>query len=329
MIFLPWTHGGLKVLDPVIQHTILQKRWLNYIFDSAIHPSFVYMFVLNHLSLFSKSAHGPLVPFYFPEYCKSRTCDTSLSIWHAIFRAFDIIQNNESISLRELPLATLLDLPLYKALIPPDNNHWTLKHKTFLCGQFFIFDVNRNRLRLRVAGEYARYPRLCQQLYNDILITRTVRLQSSIWPYILEERPSIVEWSGHSMVTNITSSSVWKQYSSQNVREGIQSPSPLLVKHPAFVVKAFWTCLMYPNARTLYFRSLSNCLPTKKVLLKYGVVLSSTCSLCGVHTDTTRHFLVECDIKWKLWKLDLQHYFLWYVVQINLQTTTSSKLSWC
>ncbi|KAI9249099.1 hypothetical protein EDC94DRAFT_527933, partial [Helicostylum pulchrum] len=208
-----------------------------------------------------------------------------------------------------LPLATLLDLPLYKALIPPDNNHWTLKHKTFLCGQFFIFDVNRNRLRLRVAGEYARYPRLCQQLYNDILITRTVRLQSSIWPYILEERPSIVEWSGHSMVTNITSSSVWKQYSSQNVREGIQSSSPLLVKHPAFVVKTFWTCLMYPNARTLYFRSLSNCLPTKKVLLKYGVVLSSTCSLCGVHTDTTRHFLVECDIKWKLWKLDLQHYF--------------------
>ncbi|KAI9258706.1 hypothetical protein EDC94DRAFT_585981 [Helicostylum pulchrum] len=123
VIFLPWTYGGLKVLDPVIQHTILQKRWLKYIFDSSLHSSFVCLFVLNHLLLFSKSAHCLSVPFYFPEYRKSRICDTNLSIWHAIFRAFDIIQNNESVSLPELPLATLLDLPLYKAIMLPDDNH--------------------------------------------------------------------------------------------------------------------------------------------------------------------------------------------------------------
>lgn len=85
--------------------------------------------------------------------------------------------------------------------------------------------------------------------------------------------------------------------------------SPLSVKHSSSVVKTFWTRLMYPNARTLYFRSISNCLSTKQVLLKYGIVSSSTRSLCGIHTDTTSHFLVYCDIKWPLWKLVLQHYF--------------------
>lgn len=81
------------------------------------------------------------------------------------------------------------------------------------------------------------------------------------------------------------------------MREGIKSSSPLPVKHFSSVVKTFWTCLMCPNARTLNFRCLSDCIPTKKVLLKYGIVSSSTCSICGRDTDNKRHFMVECDIK--------------------------------
>lgn len=68
-------------------------------------------------------------------------------------------------------------------------------------------------------------------------------------------------------------------------------------------------CKMYPNARTLYYRCFSNCIPTKKVLLKYGQVCSSTCFLCCHHTDSIRHFLVDCDIKWRLWKQVLKQYF--------------------
>lgn len=292
LIFLPWIHGVLKVLDPILQHHILQKRWLDYIFRPGSNPSFVYRIALNHLSLFLKSSYCPLVPFYFPEYRKSIICDNNLSIWHAIFDAFDVIHTNSGPSFPELPLATLLDLPIYKLIIPPDSTHWTLKHKTFLGNQFFIFDTSQQRLRLRVMGKYTRFPRLCRQLYIDILQTCIVKLQSTIWPHILEEVSTPVEWACHPMVTNITEASVWTHYTSQTLRQTIQESTLLPEKFTSSVIKTFWMCRMYPNARTLYFRCFSKCIPTKKILLKYGIVSSSTCSLCGCHTDNNRHFLV-------------------------------------
>lgn len=94
VIFLSWFHGGSKVLDPVIQHHILQKRRLNYIFNSISYPSFVYQFALNHILPFLKLSHCPVVPFYFPEYRKSRVCDNKLSIWHAIFDSFDVLHTD-------------------------------------------------------------------------------------------------------------------------------------------------------------------------------------------------------------------------------------------
>ncbi|KAI8070213.1 hypothetical protein BDF21DRAFT_425215 [Thamnidium elegans] len=146
-------------MDPVLKHHILQKRWLNYIFSSISYPSFVYQFALNHLSLFLKSSHCPLVPFYFPEYHKNPVCDYNLSVWHAIFEAFDVLHNNSPLAFPKLPLATLLGIPLYKLITPPDDDHWTIRHKNFLSGQFFIFDLAQNRLRLRVINEYTKYPR--------------------------------------------------------------------------------------------------------------------------------------------------------------------------
>lgn len=144
IIFLPWTHGGLKVLDPVIQHHILQKRWLDYIFNPIQRPSFVYQIALNHFSLFPKSSHCPLVLFYFPEYCKSIVCDKHLSIWNAIFEAFDTLHANSTIAFPELPLTTLLDLPLYKLIITPTDNHWTIKHQTFLSSNFLFLMFPKN-----------------------------------------------------------------------------------------------------------------------------------------------------------------------------------------
>lgn len=41
-IFLPYRYGGLIVLDPILQHQVLQKRWLNYLLEGGLYPSFVY-----------------------------------------------------------------------------------------------------------------------------------------------------------------------------------------------------------------------------------------------------------------------------------------------
>ncbi|KAI9352413.1 hypothetical protein BD770DRAFT_460659, partial [Pilaira anomala] len=188
-------------------------------------------------------------------------------------------------------------------------DHWTLKHTSFLGNQFFIFDTSQERLRLRVPGEYTRYLRLCHQLYTDILQTRTVRLIPQVWPLITDGLSPPVEWSDHPITSNIINAVSWKQYSSRNFRAATQSNSSLPFRFSLSLVKTFWYCSMYPNARTLFFRCLSACLPNKKILFKYGLVSSSSCSLCGGFTDSERHFLVECDIKWRIWKQVLKKYY--------------------
>jgi hypothetical protein len=294
-IFLPWNAGGQKVLDPAIQHVVLQKRWLKYIFNPTEHPSFTYPLILAHLSMFPKSTHCPLLPFYDTEYRKGAVCDSVLSIWSVIFNAFDAISKGFPLQLSSIPLQTIMELPLHKLLVLNDDSHWTVKHKTFLGQQFFIFDESQDRLRLRVQGEYNRYPRLCAKLFHDILQTRIVELHSCVWPHILEAPPNeMTNWSTHSLVTTVASSTQWKLCSPLVIRQTIQATISTGTQYIPSIIKIFWTCPMYPNARTVYFRCLSKCIPTKKVLVKYGIAPSTICSLYHLQEDSRRHFLVDC-----------------------------------
>ncbi|KAG1053272.1 hypothetical protein G6F43_004634 [Rhizopus delemar] len=56
----------------------------------------------------------------------------------------------------------------------------------------FIFDRQANRLRLKVDGEYTRSPRLCRQLFSDILTNQTIALKEFVWDHILQEPSSLV-----------------------------------------------------------------------------------------------------------------------------------------
>ncbi|KAG1163381.1 hypothetical protein G6F36_013841 [Rhizopus arrhizus] len=90
-----------------------------------------------------------------------------------------------------IPLQTVLNLPLYMVLnAPPD--HWSHRHPRFLTASMFIFDRQANRLRLKVDGEYTRSPRLCRQLFSDILTHRTITLKEFVWDHILQEPSSLV-----------------------------------------------------------------------------------------------------------------------------------------
>lgn len=53
---------------------------------------------------------------------------------------------------------------------------------------FFIFDAAQQCFLLRVPDEYSRYKRLCRQLYQGILHTRSV-LQPAVWSFILNTLP--------------------------------------------------------------------------------------------------------------------------------------------
>jgi hypothetical protein len=221
-----------------------------------------------------------------------------------------VLSKGFPLQLSSLPLQTIMELPLHKLLVLIDDSHWTVKHKTFLGQQFFIFDESQDRLRLRVQGEYNRYPRLCAKLFHDILQTRIVELHSCVWPHILEAPPNeMISWSTHSLVTTVASSTQWKLCSPLVIRQTMQATISTDTQYIPSIIKIFWTCPMYPNARTVYFLCLSKCIPTKKVLVKYGIAPSTICSFCHLQEDSRRHFLVDCPWKWSLWQQLLSHYF--------------------
>ncbi|KAG2201537.1 hypothetical protein INT47_007414 [Mucor saturninus] len=121
LIFLPHTLGGLKVLDPVIQHKILQKRWLNYLLTPTGCPSFVFPIMLDHLSHFQNSSLYPLIPLYNPESRKI------------------------PLQMINVPVLTILALPLHKVIQAQDSSHWSLRHRNFAAGLFLIFGEHQQR----------------------------------------------------------------------------------------------------------------------------------------------------------------------------------------
>ncbi|KAG1056590.1 hypothetical protein G6F43_001535 [Rhizopus delemar] len=169
LIYLPFEYGGLKVLDPCLQHKILQKRWLNYLINPERYHSFVHPYMLQHLSLFNNAAEYLWLPLLNSSYRKSVVYSRILSVWETIFTTMDYFIPTDFNRLPSpIPLLTILQLPLHM-VINVTSDHWSHRHPTFLTSLMFVFDNQQNRLRLRVDGEHSRYPRLCCQLFDDIL----------------------------------------------------------------------------------------------------------------------------------------------------------------
>lgn len=173
-----------------------------------------------------------------------------------------------------------------------------------------VYDPGQQRLRLKITGEYTRYPRLCRKLFQDILDKRTIRLQDWVWPHILEAQPNVSsEWSIHALSSQVVTSPRWKTFLPAQFRKNEQSTIPVRHSFTKSIVKKFWSCTMVPQGRTIFYRSISGCIPTKIILLKYGIVDSSLCSFCSQADDSIRHFLVDCPPKWRVWSQILDHFY--------------------
>ncbi|KAI7889502.1 fungal-specific transcription factor domain-containing protein [Mucor mucedo] len=138
----------------------------------------------------------PLLPLYDFEFRKSPILN-KFSIWHVIFDTFDYFQSSTKFQMIDAPVSTILALPLRKVIQVPDSSHWSLRHRNFAAGTFLVFDEHQQRLRIRVPSEFSRFPRLCQTLANDIICTRTIKLEAFVWPHILAApAPTLPEeWS--------------------------------------------------------------------------------------------------------------------------------------
>ncbi|KAG1251987.1 hypothetical protein G6F68_012001 [Rhizopus microsporus] len=123
-----------------------------------------------------------------------------------------------------------------------------------LASNFFIYDAEVRRLRLRVRGEYPFKPGLCHRLYKDVLIHRTIRLQPYLWPYILTNVPIIVDDStADALSQQFRNLLLWNKFSSAKYRQ-LKDPSDYQtrINIPKFRLHLFWNANMLLQARTVW-----------------------------------------------------------------------------
>ena len=65
---LPIAKGGLGVLNPQLQHPVLQVRHFRHIFNHSTIPSLVQDVAKHHLSIIADNDHFSLVSFFAPVF---------------------------------------------------------------------------------------------------------------------------------------------------------------------------------------------------------------------------------------------------------------------
>ncbi|KAI9325495.1 hypothetical protein BD770DRAFT_334879 [Pilaira anomala] len=275
--------------------------------------------MLNHLALFKNSKNFPLLPLYDIECQVSPVSPRHLSIWPVIFELFDYFNQNDGFKLTQVPVHTLLTMPLRKLLLYPPTVaskttlHWTLRHGNFSANLFLVFDSHQQRLRLKVLGKYTRYPVLCQRLYNEILTLRTIKLQPFVWDHIVNSPTTAAtshsDWKTHPLMKSMLSNNRWSPFDRQTFRQHYQLDAESIIIFDIKDIKEFWHVTMYPQARTIFFRAFSKCIPSKDLLLKFNMVNTSLCSFCGWTKDSLEHFLVSCLPRQVVLYQVLAHYY--------------------
>ncbi|XP_019241995.1 PREDICTED: uncharacterized protein LOC109222039 [Nicotiana attenuata] len=76
-----------------------------------------------------------------------------------------------------------------------------------------------------------------------------------------------------------------------------------------------WKCLMFkndarPKASFIMWLVLQGRLATADRLMRWGIIVDSTCSLCQAELETREHLFVECDYAKAIWKR-LQKWLQW------------------
>ncbi|KAG1442360.1 hypothetical protein G6F56_011093 [Rhizopus delemar] len=108
---LPITQGGLGVLNPQLQHLVLQIRHLRHIFDNPDPQSLVHTALSYHLSIIGGHEHFNCVSFFVPAFRK-HNLNQHWSILHAIYKAYDHFGIVHDFS--PLSISNQLTLPLNK-----------------------------------------------------------------------------------------------------------------------------------------------------------------------------------------------------------------------
>ncbi|KAI7897995.1 uncharacterized protein BX663DRAFT_546720 [Cokeromyces recurvatus] len=291
-------HGGLGVLDPMVQQMKLHWRWLA---DLIISPTILQQ----------------------PQYISATFLHTSIP-----YIKYDSLPPS-NIDHADLSLATMLDLDLASIITstsqtPFISQNESLRFTVFArntlgmskvrAKDFFIIDLETGLLRQRTDRE-TRYPRLLHK-FRVAVGSNSVRLlynfsrhmhfvlpapdlpDAGLFPIVETQMPFFIRLFESPKHLGIL------------IRDTLFPPQATTKLSPSQWNK-FWRTSLPPAAHTVWFRTIHDKIPTKSLLnhLIPDTHPSPECTHCHHPEDNLRHFIYECPIKRHIWHTTITTFF--------------------
>ncbi|KAG1037554.1 hypothetical protein G6F43_012834 [Rhizopus delemar] len=155
---------------------------------------------------------------------------------------------------------------------------------------------------------------LCLYLFFNYFYYFTTTLgyvAKFVWDHILQE-PSSSITNIHTelpLLTKVRLSTRWSRFTTQAYRLAYQDAHISPHKFQKALIHHFWYSKPYPNARTMFYRTIHHRIPTQVFIHKYNPQIPTCYSLCGAADDTLRHFIIDCPKKWAIRTKVLHQFF--------------------
>ncbi|KAI7851946.1 hypothetical protein BDC45DRAFT_571536 [Circinella umbellata] len=198
--------------------------------------------------------------------------------------------------LRHITPATALHIPLHMVVQPSSPIAPSSKKLIDVrIGALFIFDpVGGLRLRLPSEIQNTKIKTLRQAFRNSWLL--------------------LSEW-----VNNLLHPTVWTIPPTTTMKSALLSSIPLLYptflsQQPNTITKSnwvrFWRASIPHNTRTVWWRLLTNHIPTRQLLHSHipTQATSPICMHCTVAVEMVRHFFIDCPNKHRVWSIIVQRH---------------------
>ncbi|KAG0862823.1 hypothetical protein G6F16_012252 [Rhizopus arrhizus] len=331
---VPRKFGGLGLLNPFIQQSALQLRWLIPLLrHSHLSPEFwcseeltssivlpLLADYLIHLVEISMRLPEPValgsdfrLPFLFPSLRPLRSKDREHPLY-LLYQAIDALPKDFSTVV--INPETAMHIPLGSIINPIRNFPLRPSILKLPASSAYIIDSEFNFTRPRSNLEIVQSPRLVKMFLKAI---RDGHLQLA--PFFLRTciaqslahlaSPAYIPVLHHNIdvsrfIKACTLAPSGKDISSKEFRKLCRPPTP---ESPPSLSStkwlSFWRFPIHLQARTVWYRVLHGKLATRSTLFKLlpELVDSPQCAVCNLSAiEDTDHFLYDCPPKMLVWK---------------------------
>ncbi|KAI8969721.1 hypothetical protein BDB01DRAFT_909972 [Pilobolus umbonatus] len=213
------------------------------------------------------------------------------------------------ITFNNVPISVILSLPLTQMFKVIPVNHFLHRHTEFRAADFFIYDSQVHRLRLKRQEEFLKFPGLFHRLTRHIFDTSEVVVADFTHQWILNDSDFNLS-PDTSIVEQIVNHDSYSRFQSKIYRLPINNFSSSFRQYSPRLIRLMYQLPLLPSLKSMWYKYLTGKLPTRLFFFHIQLNPSPCCLICPISPEESpTHFLVNCAPKWIVWQRVLGNHY--------------------